>query len=389
MKRHTSAVFLICYVSYVMIYVARLNLSMGAPALKELSVLNTAQIGTLGSVFSVVYACGRLLSGKIADRTAPWKIICAGLLLCGGSNLLLSLLPVYPAFLILWSINAFAQSMLWGPILRVLSSIYPQDIAQKRASYMGTAVALGNMLAIVLHNTLIAHLGVQWVFRFPGFMTLILCVLIAMATRRIAPSHAAKSGGLFAPLRQRQLRQMLLPAVIHGVMKDNISLWMTVYVMDQFGVDLNNSAYFILLIPALGFIGRLLAPYLYRLSRSAERPLLVGSYSVCILCSALLITLPISAFWAVGYLSLIYMAVSVMNACFLAFYPMQYAKDGLVASVSGLMDFATYLGTGLSAIVFGFLIDLAGYWSMFAVWGILSLTATAILLYHHSKERVK
>lgn len=44
---------------------------------------------------------------------------------------------------------------------------------------------------------------------------------------------------------------MLLPAMVHGVMKDNISLWMTVYVMDQFGVDLNASAYFILLIPAL------------------------------------------------------------------------------------------------------------------------------------------
>ncbi len=389
MKKRTPAIFLICYVSYVMMYVARLNLSMGAPALKELSVLNTAQIGTLGSVFSVVYACGRLLSGKAADRTAPWKIICAGLILCGGSNLVLSLLPPYPAFLVLWSVNAFAQSMLWGPILRVLSAIYPQEIAQKKASYMGTAVALGNMLAIVLHNTLISELGVQWVFRFPGFVTVILCVLVAIATGRIAPSYTANTVGLFAPLRKKELRQMLLPAMVHGVMKDNISLWMTVYVMDQFGVDLNASAYFILLIPALGFVGRLLAPYFYRLSRNAEGPLLVCSFAVCILCSVLLIGFPVSAFWAVGYLSLIYMAVSVMNACFLAFYPMQYAREGLVASVSGLMDFATYLGTGLSAMVFGVLIDSVGYWSMFAFWGILSLSAIGILLYHHGKEHIK
>lgn len=136
-------------------------------------------------------------------------------------------------------------------------------------------------------------------------------------------------------------------------------------------------------------MGRLLAPYFYRLSRSAEGPLLVGSFAVCILCSVLLIGFPVSAFWAVGYLSLIYMAVSVMNACFLAFYPMQYAREGLVASVSGLMDFATYLGTGLSAMVFGVLIDATGYWSMFAVWVILSLSAIGILLYHHGKEHIK
>lgn len=386
MKKSTLPIFLICYCAYVMIYVARLNLSMAAPALKELSVLNSAQIGLLGSLFSVVYACGRLLSGKVADQTAPWKIICIGLFFCGGSNLALSLLPPYPAFLLLWAINAFAQSMLWGAILRVLSAIYPEPIAKKRASYMGTAVALGNMAAIVLHNALIARLGVQWVFAVPGLITWILCVLIALSIRHIAPANSAETRGFLAPLRHKQLRQMLLPAVFHGVMKDNISLWMTVYVMDQFGVDLNAFAYFILLIPALGFVGRLLAPSLYRITHGSEQPLLIGSYAVCLICSALLIFLPVSALTAVLYLSLIYMAVSVMNACFLAFYPMQYAKDGLVASVSGLMDFATYLGTGLSAMVFGVLIDATGYWSMFAVWSILSLLAIPMLVIQHKQE---
>lgn len=41
---------------------------------------------------------------------------------------------------------------------------------------------------------------------------------------------------------------MLLPALIHGVLKDNISLWMTVYIMDSFGVDLQQSSGYVLLI---------------------------------------------------------------------------------------------------------------------------------------------
>jgi len=380
MKKHSFRTFLICYAAYVFIYVARLNLSMAAPSLKELQILTTAQIGFLGSMFSVVYACGRLLSGIIGDKTAPWKMISMGLILCGVSNLCIGFFPPFPAFLLLWGVNAFAQSMLWGPILRILSAIYPPDVAKKRASYMGTAVASGNMVAILLNTELINRLGAQWAFLVPGGITLVISTLIILATSRIRPQEPETgSHGYQKLLQMKQLRQMLIPAVIHGVMKDNISLWMTVYVMEQFGIDLAKSSYFILLIPALGFVGRMIAPTLYKFARGQEKPLLVASYAACALFSLLLILLPFSAWAAVLYLSLIYMAVSVINACMLAFFPIQFAQDGHVASVSGIMDFATYLGTGLSAMVYGVLIDAMGFQAMFASWVLLSVLAIPML----------
>ena len=387
MKRKTTCVFLICYFAYVSIYVARLNLSMAAPALKELTVLTTAQIGFLGSMFSVVYACGRLLSGIIGDRTAPWKMISFGLILCGVSNCLIGLFPPYIAFLLLWGVNAFAQSMLWGPILRILSSIYPETVAKKRASYMGTAVASGNMAAILLNTELINRFGAQWAFLVPGAITLITSTLVVIRTKQIVPPDPQTLNHAYSSLlKNPNLREMLIPAVIHGVMKDNISLWMTVYVMEKFFIDLSQSAYFILLIPALGFVGRMIAPTLYRLTRGQERPLLIGSYLVCALCALLLIIFPFSAWLAVLYLSLIYMAVSVINACMLAFFPIQFSKEGHVASVSGIMDFATYLGTGLSAMVYGVMIDSLGYNSMYLSWVILSLLAVPLL--HQTKRSV-
>lgn len=181
MKRRTLHIFLICYLAYVFIYVARLNLSMAAPSLKALAILDMAQIGVLGSMFSVVYACGRLLSGIIGDKTAPWKMISLGLILCGVSNLCIGFFPPFAAILLLWGVNAFAQSMLWGAILRILSAIYPEDVAKNRASYMGTAVAGGNLLAILLNTGVINRLGVQWAFLIPGGIPLIICTLIGRA----------------------------------------------------------------------------------------------------------------------------------------------------------------------------------------------------------------
>lgn len=389
MKKRTFHLFLICYLAYVSIYVARLNLSMAAPSLKDLAVLTTEQIGLLGSLFSVIYACGRLLSGVIGDHTPPWKMISLGLIFCGISNLCIGLFPPFYLFLLLWGVNAFAQSMLWGAILRILSAIYPADVAKRRASHMGTAVASGNLLAILLNSSLIDGFGARWAFLVPGGITLILSTMVVLFTKTVASDAsetAPQSFGLL--LRHKTLRQMLVPAVIHGVMKDNISLWMTVYVMDRFGIDLEQSATFVLLIPILGFVGRMAAPTLYRFTQGKEKPLLLGSFAMCAVFSALLILFPFSAWTAVVYLSLIYMAVSVINACFLAFFPIQFAKDGHVASVSGIMDFATYLGTGLSAMVYGVMIEALGYNSMYLSWVIISLIAIPILLAKKKTQEV-
>lgn len=380
MKKQPLRIFLICYCAYTFIYVARLNLSMAAPSMKELTILTTAQIGLLGSIFSVVYACGRLLSGIIADRTTPWKMISLGLLLCCAANLTVGLFPPFYAMLVMWGINAFGQSMLWGPILRILSAVYDEKTAKKRAANMSTAIAAGNLLGILLNTELINRLGAQWAFLIPGGITLIIGIFVVLFTRQVKPAiPETVSAGCGRLMKHTQLQQMLLPAVFHGVMKDNISLWMTVYVMDRFGIDLERSSYFILLIPALGFLGRSITPVLHQLCMGKEKPLILVSFALCVLCSVLLIVMPISAWVSVLYLSLLYMAISIINACMLSIFPMQFAQDGHVASVSGILDFATYLGTGLSAMIFGIMIDALGYESMFLTWVVLSVLAILLL----------
>lgn len=388
MKKQNIRIFLVCYASYLFIYVARLNLSMAAPGLKEMAVLSTEQIGLLGSVFSVVYACGRLLSGILSDRQAPWKMISTGLVLCGISNICFGLFPPFLAILLLWAVNAFAQSMLWGAILRILSAIYPENIAKKRASYMATTVASGNLVGILLNKELINRFGVSWAFLIPGAITLVLSFFVVLHTRQVQPPIAPQTSHGFAKLlKNASVQKMLLPALIHGVLKDNISLWMTVYIMDAFGVDLEQSAYYVLLIPVVGFLARLLAPELYRMASEKEKPLLAWGFAVSAITALLLTFFAASAWTAIVYLSLIYMAVSVMNGCFLSFFPLRFTKEGSVASVSGIMDFATYLGTGISAAIFGVMIDTFGYGSMFATWAVIC--CGGLLLFSRSRERAE
>ena len=123
LNKRSFVIFVALYLTYTAIYVARLNLSMASPEMKSEGLLSSAQLGFLGSLFSVIYACGRLLNGILSDRVAPWKMICTGLVLAGISNLAIGMLPPFAGMALCWSANAFAQSMLWSSILTVVSML--------------------------------------------------------------------------------------------------------------------------------------------------------------------------------------------------------------------------------------------------------------------------
>lgn len=376
MTSKNRLIFLVCYCAYTAIYIARLNLSMAAPALRSMGMLTESQLGLLGSVFSVVYALGRLLVGVLSDKKPPFVPICTGLLLCGVSNLAVGLFPPFPGILLLWSVNAFAQSMLWSSVLCVISGSYDPETAKRKTALMVTAVATGNILGILVNLFLIQTLGVRWAFLLPGAMTLTAAGASYLSIRHIpAPLNGTKEvhQSLFQLVRGPAVARAVLPAAVHGVMKDNITLWMTVFLMDRFHTDLQGSALSLLLIPAAGLLGRVSYPFFYRLCRGREHLLSRWAFSICLAASAFLCFQQISLLSAVLSLSVVYAAVSVINTSFLSIYPLRFADSGNVASVSGIMDFCTYLGAGAAALAYGAIIQSFGYTPMFLSWAALSL----------------
>jgi uncharacterized protein YebE (UPF0316 family) len=94
-KSNKGVIFWLLFLSYVTIYMARLNLSMASPALRESGVLNAAQLGFIGSAFSVIYSCGRLFNGILGDRLAPKVMILTGLVFRDMNKALYTGITVY------------------------------------------------------------------------------------------------------------------------------------------------------------------------------------------------------------------------------------------------------------------------------------------------------
>lgn len=379
----SNSVFYLCFIAYTCIYIARLNLSMASPAMREAGILTAAQLGLIGSAFSVVYSCGRLVSGIVGDRLAPKLLICTGLFLTALSNMLVGILPPYALMLILWCFNALGQSMLWSALLRTMTDLYGKAQADKKVPILVSSVSVGNILGILFSSQLVSRFGIRAAFLVPGLMTAVMGALALKILPPVAKSDRKQEFPLVAMLGDKSLRRILLPAMFHGAMKDNISLFMAVFFLDRFGVDLEQSAWYVLLIPMVGLVGRLIYPSCYKALGRREHLLSMIGFALCAgLAVVLCLDIPVPLVAAIC-LSLIYAFVSMINTSILSMFPLRFAQKGFISSVSGIADFATYLGAAIASAIYGLLIDNGNYFAMFASWVVVSIASIFLLLGQH------
>ena len=415
-KGRKNLIFIITYIAYSSVYISRINLSMAGPGLKEIGALTTAQLGFLGTAFSVVYAVGRLFNSMWADTAEPRTMIGIGLLGTGLASLGVGLLPPFAAILLLWCANAFAQSMLWASVLRIISSMYTDSRERtSRLSLIVSTVATGQVAGILCSLLILNNIGLQWAFLIPGFWTVALAGLVVFtyplverkktaagessesenrketAKNTDGAEQAAEAGKTPAAEASRnpfarmlevcriaEVRLAMIPCVFMGLLKDNVTLWMAVYYVDTYGIRLEDMSWYVLFIPLVGLAARLLFALFLKLARYNEHIVSMFSFAGSLAASVLLVTVhdPVVAVIA---LSLVYACMSLTNSSMLSIFPARYLSKGCMAAISGVLDFVAYLGAGIGSTVFGLTIDRYGYGMMFASWAVMSVIGGVIM----------
>lgn len=379
MKGTSSArrVLLLCFVAYSIVYMGRQNISIASPLLEGDGILGKAQIGILGSVFFFVYAFGRVINGWVGDQFPPKPFLVTGFLLSGLCNLGFAFLPPAGMMYLLWGLNGFFQSMLWGAALRNVSLAYPQEAEAKRAAViLSISGGTGAILGIIVPTGL-AGWGVEAVFGISGIilMGVSLMLLLGLPSAGEKKTAAKSKVPELSCLKNRELRRMFYPAVIHGAIKENLTLWLPLFFMDRYCLDLTSAAGYIFLMPMATLLGRLLFPFWQRQCRSSERLTLVSAFLTGggLLLPFLFETM--APWLSAVLLALSSVILSVVNTELISVYPVNYQAANEVSTVAGLLDFAVYIGAALGSAVFGYLILFMGYHKMFVVLGILSATA--------------
>ena len=383
LARARRRLFLLCFLVYSAAYVGRYNFSPAIPAMAEAGFDREA-LGLYGTGFLLCYGLGQAVSGYLGDKLPARRLIAAGLLGSGLSNLLMGALP--PGWQWIWCANGLFQSMLWSPITRLLADWLPEEARKKAMIRLSYSFAAGALLAYGLSALLLRLFSWQSVF-YVAALCLLLCGAVwALQVGRIEARHAREkpalrpaAGAGAAPLslwRVVLLSGLLvvgLALMCDGMLKDGASMWIPTYLSEQFGLATADAALATTVMPLLNMLGVFLTERLTRLFRDEMRAA-AALFGLAALSFLLLTLLPNHLLWALPLLGLAMMSALGINTLLVSVVPMYFVPLGRTSTITGLLNTCMHLTSSVSSYAIAAL-SLAFGWKL----TVLSWAATALL----------
>lgn len=398
-------IFLLCWVAYFSTYIGRLNYSAAMAGMAADGFLTTLQLGYIGTAFFVMYGIGQLINGLAGDRVAPFKMLAAGLLVSSIMNLLMALCNGSFTMCLIWGLNGFAQSMIWSPIMRIFSQLLPESQRYKACIHINTTMAAGTFSAYGISALLLKYGSWKQVFLFAFLILLTVCIVWSfyfykhrnlIQMEAVSPVQEAIQGGNAAPRTPDSLLKVfltaglvliLVPCIVHGMLKDGIANWFPTFLVKNFKLPADVSVVFTMLLPILNLTGTYLANAVNKLLKGNEVKTAKCLFAVSVLlfgamllCQKLLIP---SVLLTAGATTLM---VGV-NTMLISILPLRFGSIGKASSITGILNSATYAGCSISMLLFGILSEKGGWGLLTLTWLILAVTAFVFCLLHLKRRK--
>ena len=376
--------------SYTLAYFNRLNLSAALSGIITDLHITPSAAGLMQTCFAVVYACGQMVSGLIADRAHPRRMALTGLSGSVVCNILLGAIGRYEALLALCALNGAFQSMMWTPLVCLISANYREGKEQLRAHFwLSLTLAVGHFGAWGLTGLACQWIGWRWGFILPALITLpllpVIFILMKPAKARYGTERAdGKTAGL--PLGDA-LRIMIrtgfpclaVSSIFYGFIKDGVVTWTPTMLYAAGNGNSALAAAFSLVVPVLNLAGILAGYWLRSRSRQGTRHVAARLMPfIGLTCVPLLFTRPLAL--SALCLGLACAGAYGINPLFSSLMPMEYDRAGCVGLAAGLIDSLIYVGAALSGFVGGTLYESFAAPGLYITWIALSIMSAAFML---------
>ncbi|MDR2608879.1 MAG: MFS transporter [Treponema sp.] len=389
-----------CWLAYVTAYFGRINLSIILPNLHDTLGYSNISLGMIALCFFVAYAVGQLINGFIGDVIDPRYFVGFGLFAAGLCNVFFGFSKGIVFLCIFWSLNGYAQSMLWGPMVRMVSEATPQKQLQKITLFFASSAIFGYLFSYTLVGKMAVSLSWRMVFLIPG------CILILISALWFAifRNYHAMTGQEPVPRQgepRRDLRDIPdfvlrnrlwmigLIALLNGSVKEGMTLWGPSFFVDYQSLPLEKALYFMSFVPLMNLIALAGSAFMNRVFNYQAK------YTISFF---LFFTLAFSVLLRVG-MNLNHLVVDIaffglfalflaVNNMITAFMPIYFNKERRVSSVAGFLDCSVYAGAALSSPLTGFIMDKSGWKGIINGWIVICAAALlASLLSRNYQKR--
>jgi sugar phosphate permease len=389
-RRWQWRVFGVAWLTYASFYLCRVNLAVALPAIRADLTLDSDAAGLVGSAFLWVYALGQLVNGTLGQRSNARWFVAIGMLASALCNLAFGSASALWLMVGLWALNGWAQSMGWGPIIKTIRAWFDPRRRGRIASLFSPCFVLGHLIAWTVGGWLTTTLGWRYAFWLPASIFVAVTVIWIIGIRPspqsagFPPLHQADDPAptglgqmVGSLLRQPRLRWAALICVSASMVKDGLTLWAPTMLVDVWHIPLSQAALAASIVPLVGLAGSLLAGWTTdRYFRSHEMPavVLLSLGLAGAMAGFLLLPGGDGAWLAVLLLGLSGTAAYGINSLLLTSLPLSFDAPGAVA---GFLDFASYVGGGISALVVGQLLTRQSWSTVYTYWLAATLLAAA------------
>lgn len=195
------------FVSVLINYIDRSNLSIAAPAIKDELHISASQLGVLLSAFFWTYSGCQLVSGWLVDHYDVKWVFAAGFFLWSTATAITGTVHTLMALLLVRVVLGMGESVAYPGYSKILAVHCPEGRRGFANAVIATGLALGPCFGLLFGGTLVARFGWRPFFVVLGLACLLWLVPWMMwmpAAKAGLASKEKKNGpGLREILQQR------------------------------------------------------------------------------------------------------------------------------------------------------------------------------------------
>lgn len=397
-RRMVYLLFFLCWFVYFSSYIGRKNFSAVMPQMILEGVLKTSQAGTINTIFFLCYGIGQLINGLLGDRMNPSRMILFGSVTSALCNLGMGSCNSYGPMLLIWAINGYALSMLWAPFLRLFGEMFTEKDRIKCTVNLSTSVSLGNIASYLLCSLMVYISGWRMAFYTSSSVLFLSAILWPILYHRISvhqqqygiyeeePQNtpAAPSG---APVKKLPIKALIASAAIlllmaasmmQGMLRDGVTSWVPSFMVEGFQADPSFASLVTTVLPILNLLGPYCGHFVnQKLFHSEINTSAFFFFISTLSLLGLLLFGKSSLVLTLLFFAIVTTCIEAVNLMIISLIPLRYSHLGRTATMTGILNFLTYVGSAISTFGVGILVEQLGWnfalsaWCCFAVIGLL------------------
>lgn len=364
-----------------------------------------AMLGLALTLMAISYGVGQIVMGVVGDRVPPRFVVFAGLLGAGACNLAVGFATNLVVVCVAWFLNGVCKSMIWPSLLRQMTCDMSDNGFQTGIVWVSIASNVGTVL-VYLAVVPLSILIFSWrlAFWFSGFTEIAAGVAWVLSVRTIPSTgllknalrddakepdepeeKSAKRPSPLPILLTAGIPLLYLVVVCHGLLRDGVTSWMPELLKDTYHLDSIAAIMSSAILPVFSTICVILAGMLYLKLKNEMTASAVFWAIVLVSLVCLIFTIGKSAILTIILLALAMSGIQGVNHILTTRVPHHFAYAGMVSTIAGLMNSATYIGAAISGYGIALYSDAHGWRATIIAWLCVAVVGTGALVFCFSR----